>query len=159
MSRKMLLVSSALLAAACSGQALAAEGKYDGQSCYVGQTQVIAHADGFLALSGLYTGTTPSGLDGRQFSSRCVGSVVVTGDQVDINGACEYVDKDGDKYLGVFARKGDAQKVEGTWRTVHGTGKYAGITGNGNWFPTSFPPNGVPGTDILCSHEWGTYKY
>jgi hypothetical protein len=66
---------------------------------------------------------------------------------------------DGDKVLGVYARKGDPAKAEGTWHVEHehGTGKFAGMTGDSKWMPvTNFPP--VPNVISTCNHEWGTYS-
>jgi hypothetical protein len=67
----------------------------------------------------------------KMMSAHCAGSFVNIGDQVDEHGACEYVNAAGDKLFGVYARKGDAAKAEGTWHVVHGTGKFAGMTMDG----------------------------
>ena len=42
---------------------------------------------------------------------------------------------------------------------VHGTGKFAGISGEGKWLPIGvFPPTGMPDMTTACNHEWGTYN-
>jgi hypothetical protein len=46
------------------------------------------------------------------------GSFANIGDQVDEHGACEFVNAAGDKFFGLYARKGDAAKAaEGRPRT------------------------------------------
>ena len=65
----------------------------------------------------------------------------------------------GDKLFGVFARKGDPTKVEGTIRLVHGTGKFAGVSGWGKYKETGpYPPSGAPNTLDGCFHQWGAYE-
>jgi hypothetical protein len=162
MSCKTLAAFSALLASSLPMQAFAVEGKYDGQSCYTVQTQLISHADGYVAGSEAYVGMVPDWQGGPLFkmlSAQCTGSFVNTGDQVDEHGACEYVNAAGDKFFGVYARKGDTAKTEGTWRVVHGTGKFEGMTMEGKYMSIGpFPASGVPNTTVACYHDWGTYS-
>ncbi len=81
------------------------------------------------------------------------------GDQVDEHGACEYVDPAGDKFFGVYARRGDAAKAEGTWHVVHGTGRFEGMTMEGKYISIGpFPPSGAPNTTTACYRDWGTYS-
>jgi hypothetical protein len=90
-------------------------------------------------------------------SGRCVGAFTLINSDYNENGSCEFWNADGDKVLGVYARKGDPAKAEGTWHVVHGTGKFAGMTGDSKWMPvTNFPP--VPNVISTCNHEWGTYS-
>ena len=80
---------------------------------------------------------------------------IIDGDYSE-SGSCQYWNAAGDKIFGVYARKGDVAKAEGTWRVVQGTGKFEGITSEGNWIPLApFPP--VPNVATQCNHEWGTY--
>jgi hypothetical protein len=161
MLRTLLLVSTALLFSAFSTQAFAAEGKYEGQSCYAGQAQLIPHADGYVAGSAAFVGMAP-GWEGSPFkmmSAHCAGSFANIGDQVDEHGACEFVNAAGDKFFGLYARKGDAAKAEGTWHVVHGTGKLEGMTMEGKFMSIGpFPPSGAPSMITACNHEWGTYS-
>ena len=65
----------------------------------------------------------------------------------------------GDKYFIVYSRKGDPAKAEGTWRVVHGTGKFADMSGGGKWMPIgNFPASGMPNMFNGCNHEWGSYN-
>jgi hypothetical protein len=58
--------------------------------------------------------------------------------------------------FGVYSRKGDPAKAEGSWHAVNGTGKWEGITSEGKFMPIgAFPP--VPNVISTCNHEWGTY--
>jgi|SRR6516162_1896222 len=161
MSCKALVVSSALLASCFPIQAFAAEGTYDGRSCYAVRTQLISHAEGYVAGSEAYVGMVPDWGGGpfNMLSARCAGSFVNIGDQVDEHGGCEYVNAAGDKFFGVYARKGDAAKTEGTWHVVHGTGKFDGMTMDGKYMSIGpFPPTGAPNTTTACYHDWGTYS-
>jgi hypothetical protein len=91
-------------------------------------------------------------------SSHCVGTFTVLRGEPEVNGVCEFADAAGDKILQSFARKGDPAKVEGTHRFIHGTGKFAGISGEGKYkIIGEIPPPGM--TNMLggCDHAWGTY--
>ena len=141
MSRKTHAAFGALLASSFPMQAFAAEGKYDGQSCYSVPTQLISHADGYVAGSEAYVGMVPDWQAGpfKMLSAYCTGSFVNIGDLVDEHGACEYGNAAGDKFFGVYARKGDGAKAEGTWYVVHGTGKFEGMTMEGKYMFPSRP--------------------
>jgi hypothetical protein len=145
--------------AALTGSAFAADYKFDQASCYSGPAHLIQHSDGIIA--GSYEGTGMlRGTEGAPFSmlsGRCVGAFTLINSDYNENGSCEFWNADGDKVLGVYARKGDPAKAEGTWHVVHGTGKFAGMTGDSKWMPvTNFPP--VPNVISTCNHEWGTYS-
>jgi hypothetical protein len=157
---KMLLVSSALTALALSTQVLAAEGKFDDTSCYAGPSHVIQHAEGITSGSYVVVGMTlaTEGSPFHKISGRCVGTYSIVGGQYDENGTCEYVNAAGDKFFGAYARKGDPAKAEGTWHVLHGTGKFADMSMEGNWTPNGFPPFSEPSFAGGCNHEWGTYK-
>ena len=161
MSRMTFVFSGALLASAFSTQVFAAEVKFDQQSCFAGPIQLIQHADGILSGSYAVIGTSP-GTEGTPFrmnSGRCLGAFSIVNGQQDENGSCEFVDAAGDKYFLVYARKGDPAKAEGTWRFVHGTGKFADMTGEGKWMPIgTFPDSGMPNMTNGCNRQWGSYN-
>ncbi len=161
MSRMTLIFSGALLASAFSTQVFAAEIKFDQQTCYVGPTHLIQHADGILSASYAVIGTSPGteGTPFRMMSGQCLGAFSSVKNEYDENGSCEFVDSAGDKFFGVYSRKGDPAKAEGTWRVVHGTGKFADMTGGGKWMPIgTFPASGMPNMFNGCNHEWGSYN-
>jgi len=159
MSHKVLSAYSLFAGLVVCTQVCAAEGKYDNQACYAGPIHLIQHADGMVSGSYDLTGMTP-GTEGSLFymmSGRCVGSFTIIGGDYNEAGGCEYWNAAGDKFFGIFARKGDPAKAEGTWHFVHGTGKFAGVSGEGKWIPLgTFPP--VPNVGAGCNHEWGTYS-
>ena len=160
MSKKALLLSGAFVAL-FSTPGFAAEVKYDSQGCYVGPGHLIQHADGFMA--GSFDNVTmrlPGQNGSPLLAEHCVGSfMVIGGEPEQLTGVCEGVDPDGDKYLLTFARKGDPTKVEGTVRFVHGTGKYAGVTGEGKFkdIGENTPAPGVANTSGGCNRAWGTF--
>ena len=159
MSHKALVAYSLLAGLTVCTQVCAAEGKYDHQSCYAGPIHLIQHADGIVSASYDVTGMTMSDTEGSPFgmlSGRCVGSFTIVSGDYNETGGCEYWNAAGDKFAGIYARKGDPAKAEGTWHAVHGTGKFAGMTQEGNWMPIAFPP--VPNVASNCNREWGTYS-
>jgi hypothetical protein len=139
-------------------QVFAAEGKYDQQSCYSGPMHFLQHDEGMTAGSYEGIGRMP-GTEGTPFvlnSGRCLGSFTIIGGDYSEAGSCEFWNAAGDKYFGVYSRKGDPAKAEGIWHVVHGTGKFAGMSMEGKWMPIgNFPP--VPNYGGGCNHEWGTY--
>lgn len=159
MSRLTLMFSGVLLASAFSTQVFSAEVKIDGQTCYTGPIQLIQHAEGILSASYAVVGSSPGteGTPFRMMTARCLGAFSSVSGAHDENGSCELADPAGDKYFVVYSRKGDPAKVEGTWRVVHGTGKFADMSGGGKWMPIgNFPPSGMPGMFNGCNHESGT---
>jgi hypothetical protein len=162
MSDKVRVAYSLFAGLVVCTQVYAAEGKFDRQSCYAGPVHLIEHADGMVSGSYVTTGMTPMtpGTEGTPFamtSGRCVGSFTIISGDYNETGSCEYWDAAGDKYFGIYARKGDPAKAEGTWHVVHGTGKFAGMSQEGKWIPIgTFPP--VPNVTTACIHEWGTYS-
>jgi hypothetical protein len=140
-------------------QVCAAEGKYDQTSCYSGPSHVIQQGDGIIAGSYDSTGLMPGQEDTPfyRLSGRCVGQFSIINGEVSENGSCQWWNAAGDKIFGVYARKGDPAKAEGTWRAVQGTGKFEGVISEGKWMPIgAFPP--VPNVGSTCNHEWGTYS-
>jgi hypothetical protein len=162
MSRITLVFSGALLASAFSTQVFAAEViKTDHLNCFAGPIHLIQHADGIVSGSYDVVATSPGteGTPFRMLSGHCVGAFSNVSGQYDENGSCEWVDAGGDKFLGVFARKGDPAKAEGTWQIVHGTGKFADMSGQGKWMPIgTFPASGMPNMINGCNHDWGSFS-
>jgi hypothetical protein len=139
--------------------AFSGEGKYDQTSCYAGPIHMIQQGDGITAAS--YDGTgMMTGQEGSPFynmSGRCLGQFSIINGDYNESGNCQFWNAAGDKIFGVYARKGDPAKAEGTWHVVDATGKLAGLKVDGKWIPVSaFPP--VQGVISTCNHEWGTYS-
>jgi hypothetical protein len=159
MSHRVLLGCGMVAGLAFCTQSFAAEGKFDHMTCYAGPSHVLQQGDGIIAGSYDSTAMMP-GQEGTPYynmSGRCLGQFTIINGDYSESGSCQYWNAAGDKIFGVYARKGDVAKAEGTWRVVQGTGKFEGITSEGNWIPLApFPP--VPNVGTQCNHEWGTYS-
>src|ERR1700751_163583 len=155
MSRKVLC--SVFAALSFCTQVFAADGKFDGVSCYAGPVHIIQQGDGITAGSYEGNGMVP-GQEGTPYyrmSGRCLGQFTLINGDYSETGSCQYWNAAGDKIFGVYSRKGDPAKTEGTWHVVQGTGKFEGMTGDGKWIPiTAFPP--VPNTASACHKDQGT---
>jgi hypothetical protein len=155
----VLLVSSLFAVLAFCTEVCAADGKYEMTSCYAGPIHVIQQGDGIVSASYDVTAMMP-GQEGTPFynlSGHCVGQFSIINGDYNENGTCQYGNAAGDKIFGVYARKGDPAKAEGTWHVVQGTGKFAGMTSEGTWMPVApLPP--VPNVASTCNHERGTYS-
>ena len=140
-------------------QVFAAEGKFDGVSCYAGPAHVIQQGDGIVAASYASTAMMP-GQEGTPFyrlSGQCLGQFTLINGDYNETGSCQFWNANGDKIFGVYRRKGDPAKAEGTWHIVQATGKLEGLTSDSKWMPIgAFPP--VPNVGSACNHEWGTYN-
>lgn len=88
-------------------------------------------------------------------TAHCNGAFHQVGDAYYEAGSCEFFDAAGDKFFGVYEKKG--QQANGTWKVTGGSGKYAGMTQSGEWAQvTPFPmPGGVVGGQF---HWWGNTK-
>ena len=159
MLRRTLMASSIFGGLAFSTQVFAAaEVNYDTLGCVVGPVHVIQHADGFMSGSFDLIDTHADNPREGVLVGHCVGTFTVIGGEANSNGSCEYVNAAGDKYFGVFARKGGPE-AEGTWRVVHGTGKFADMSEEGKYKSIGeFPPAGVANMISGCNHSWGTTK-
>jgi hypothetical protein len=158
MAHRVLVSCGVLAGLAFCTQVCAAEGKYDMISCYSGPSHVIQQGDGITAGSFDLNAMMP-GQEGTPYykmSGRCLGQYSIINGEVSANGSCQFWNADGDKIFGVFARKGDPAKAEGTWHVVQGTGKLEGITSEGKWMPVGLPP--VANMGNQCNHDWGTYS-
>jgi hypothetical protein len=158
MSRKVLFGCGMFAALSFCTQGYAAEGKYEGTSCFSGPAEVIQQGEGITAGSYATTAMIP-GQEGTPYymtTGRCLGQFTLINGEWNESGSCQIWNAAGDKIFGVYSRKGDPAKTEGTWHVVQGTGKFEGMTGDGKWIPiTAFPP--VPNTASACHKDQGTY--
>jgi hypothetical protein len=113
---------------------------------YAGQARGENH------LTGMMPGQEGTPL--YMLSGRCLGQFSIINGDYSENGRCQFWNAAGDKIFGVYTRKGDPAKAEGTWHVVQGTGKLEGITLEGKWTPITLPA--VPNVASQCNHEWGT---
>jgi hypothetical protein len=84
----------------------------------------------------------------------CNGAFHQVGDAYYEAGSCEFSDAAGDKFFGVYEKKGQAN---GTWKVTGGSGKYATLTQTGEFSAVlPFPmPSDLTGAQF---HWWGTSK-
>ena len=92
----------------------------------------------------------------EHMSSRCAGvGSLINGRRVG-TGYCKFLDPDG--HTNVLAYSVSADKPgEGTWQYVHGTGKWAGITGGGGYHATTHGKPIAPGTLQSCNRVTGKF--
>jgi hypothetical protein len=158
MTRKVLLTCGIFAGLTLCTQVSAAEGKFDHKSCYSGPVRLVQQGEGIIAGSYEVTGMSP-GTEGTPYynmSGRCLGQFTQINGDYNESGSCQFWNANGDKMFGVYSRKGDPAKAEGTWHVVNATGKLEGMTSDGKWMPISaFPP--VPNVISGCNHEWGTW--
>jgi hypothetical protein len=149
-----IVLASASLAAA----PLPKEGPANWVGCYVGDTTLMEASKesqfGSFHLSGLTLGATEGTLlDGSTFE--CLFQVSIDATSRNGNGVCVIVDADGDKTSQNYAGVNGA----GKWNFIGGTGKYAGITGGGDYKPSrKFPAMMQQGKRGGCNNITGTYK-
>ena len=129
---------------------------YDNIHCYGGELTIIKHTKAHIAYTMHLTGTLRSNLPDSPvglMSSECVGAGSVMEGVAKSNGFCEFIDKDGDKYMGNW----DRTEKEGKWTVTNGTGKFTGVSGGGSIQLIAFPRGLSPGMFSGCSNSTGTY--
>ena len=86
--------------------------------------------------------------------AQCFGAWSLVSGSYEESGSCEMTDQSGDKFFGVYAKKGEA---DGSWKVTGGTGKYQGFQQAGPWNVAVAKPS-VPGQLGGIFRWWGTYK-
>jgi hypothetical protein len=160
MRQMTILVSSVCTGLVLSMSAFGADVKYDNTFCFTSKSTEVIEVGGFKAgnfeTHGIRMG--PEGDPFRAMAQHCVGQfTIINGEQEDTV-RCEAANAAGDKVFGVATRKFDTAKPggEGSLRILGGTGKFAGISGEGKSKMTdviSHTPEHISG----CAHSWGTY--
>ena len=131
---------------------------FEGTSCHVFDRTIISQGDSRVIFNiegqGVRWSDQPDFPFGRM-SVQCVGSGSAIGDQREASGYCDAIDADGDRYV---TKYGGGQG-KGTWSVVTGTGKFAGMTGEGSNTVIYFPRTALsPGTVQFCNDEEGTFR-
>jgi hypothetical protein len=162
MSRFTALVSSVVTGLVFAIPAFGADSKFDNQFCFVSTaTHAIVHTDGVKSGNFDTTGIRigPEGDPFRAMAEHCVGQfTAINGEQEDIV-RCEAVNAAGDKIFAMGSRKFNSLTTEQTelsFRIVHGTGKFAGISGEGKSKIVDVISHN-PAQISACAHSWGTY--
>lgn len=136
------------------------EGGYTFEFCPIGTAKTFSDNDKFFVMAydlNAVTRTTPPGLVFDRLGGRCYGIFANVSGRMQDSGFCEFTDLDGDKFWMDYI--GHPEGGGGTHRVVHGTGKYNGMTLQGeyqvdlDW--------GSISNDIAfqgCNPNKGTYK-
>ena len=134
------------------------EGAYELKFCTVGSGTTIAAND--QAYISHYSGTAvlstqPSGGPFDRQAAKCWGTLGIVKGKASHLGYCDLVDMDGDKWLMEYHGKED--NSGGTYVAVMGTGKYDGMTVEGEYKLDFYPGLSADGYSG-CHHNKGTYK-
>jgi hypothetical protein len=81
----------------------------------------------------------------NMFGQRCVGMLESIGSDISDHGTCTYTDKDGDSIFTPYSGKNGHE----TYELAGGTGKFAGITGSGEY---SIDPTPIKSDDKRVRH-------
>jgi len=135
-----------------------ADEPYDLTMCMSGQTSMLFASKELVIFNFQGDGMTMSNHENKKFhgtSYRCLGTNrIEKGVQQQIV-YCKYMDADGDIVVGEGIRTGS----EGTWKFLHGTGKWQGITGGGAiGVPVASGKSISEGTFQVCQRAKGTFS-
>lgn len=135
------------------------EGQFDFNICKFGKVDYPWQAKGLISDSfdRIAASVNENGRskDIDRQGSRCVGTYeIVRGEYRDF-GVCTQVDIDGDKWFMRYETRAD---LSGTWMAAGGSGKYAGMTAQGEYRPIGSVPGLVPNGFKSCNHYTGAYK-
>ncbi len=159
-----LAIATGVTTACLAGAAVAGkvnmpkEGPFAFDFCAVGEPQLltsgdkvtVSHYRNFANIR-----TEPAGKPFDRMSSICYGTYAnLDGHQQDF-GVCEWTDQDGDKFWVEY--HGSADGAGGTYTAPYGTGKYEGMTLNGQYV-LDFWPAATKDVFQGCFKNKGTYK-
>ena len=99
--------------------------------------------------------TEPAGRPFDQQSVRCWSTAGTVAGKAQEVGYCEAVDQDGERWYAEY--HGNVEGTGGSYTAVHGTGKYAGMTLNGE-YSFKYWPSTSSDTAHICNPNKGTYK-
>jgi hypothetical protein len=134
------------------------EGSFAFDFCSVGEAQTLSSGDKlfvshFRSIANLHT--DPPGGPFDRMSSICLGTYTNIKGRQTAYGVCEWTDQDGDKIWLEF--HGSADGAGGAYTAPLGTGKYDGVTMNGEYV-LDFWPSATKEVSQACNHNKGTYK-
>ena len=140
------------------GLALAAETPLDYTVCRAGTVQFLEQSKEATLTSIDIAGVVAASNDKRfeNMTSRCIGVGSNMNGKPAGNGFCKYVDPDGDVHVTAYTAASD-KPGQGSWRFVHGTGKWAGIKGGGTYKVFTSGKPIVAGTLQNCNRVTGTF--
>lgn len=156
-SARRLWMAAVALCALAPGAPLPREGTIDATDCFVGRLLPLRHSENHSAAAWEMTGARRASTAGSAFdgtSARCVGLAWVFEGRFRGEGVCEFTDGDGDRALVKQQRDRDTL----TWAFVSGTGKFAGITGEGVYDSPDLFPSVAENVYQQCPHAVGRYR-
>lgn len=155
-SKLALVLTGGLITATAIAAEPPKEGKYDVHSVCSGPAYTLAGVKDHMG--GVYTATcTPDAAEGTLYHgivAQCFGAWSLVSGAYEESGSCEMTDHAGDKFFGVYSKKGQA---DGTWKVTGGTGKYQGMQSGGPWNVINQKP-ALPGQSAGVFRWWGTYR-
>ena len=109
------------------------EGDYKATGCYHGPAYVNTLSKDVMAGSYGLVGTVIAKEDDiwHDVSGKCNGAWQILDGEFTEMGSCDYVDLAGDRFFGIYTRK----NLDGTWKVIGGTGKFADMEQAGVWKP------------------------
>jgi hypothetical protein len=125
---------------------VAKEGDVSGTQSVSGTFKAAKIGDDFFLATGENMGVLVSDSGAGPFSDlsgRCVAQVLYVKGVGRDQGHCVYMDRAGDQFVTEFeapAAKLGAPAENGTYKYLGGTGKFAGLTGQGEWVFTRMRP-------------------
>lgn len=153
------VVAMSVLPPAVAGKVkMPKEGPFAFDFCAVGSGQDISLGDKVTVSSYRNVAnirTDPAGGPFDRTGATCLGTFASVDGKMQDFGVCELSDMDGDKWF--LEYHGNADGAGGTYTAAYGTGKYQGMTLNGEYV-LDFWPAAIKGGFQGCFHNKGTYK-
>ena len=139
------------------GLAPAAETPLDITVCRAGTVQFLEQSKEATLTLIDFSGVVSASNDKRfeNMTSRCIGVGSNVNGKLAGNGFCKYLDPDGD--VSVIAYTASDKFGEGSWKYVHGAGKWTGIQGGGIYKVFTRGKPIVAGTLQNCNRVTGTF--
>jgi hypothetical protein len=134
-SASTIALCSTLVAALYAGSA-AAQYTHVGMDCRAGTLNVLAKGDDLFIVGIEQRGILQSRSDKKLFDNwtqRCVGSVATIAGKRSGEGYCRNVEPATGDFVIVQWKQDEQRQGAGTYRYIHGTGKWKGISGGGTY--------------------------
>jgi hypothetical protein len=152
-----LLTILAAIALLLTFHGSAAAGEYDITNCSSATITPVTSGQDLTILLVDAKGIARASADKKAFdnnSFHCVSLMRMYRGQRSGNGACRFVDPDGDAVVGEMV----LGPSDGTWTFLEGTGKWKGIKGGGNFVSITSAKPIAAGTTQGCGRATGKYE-
>ena len=153
------LVELALMSESSVAEAgnLPREGTFDFNWCAAGEVRHVAVSDQLAIGAARADAAIYSNPRGGPFDlsgSHCEAVYHLDAGTWRVNGYCVQQDSDADKWVIKF----NDVNFAGSFETIGGTGKYAGMVATGEFKPIGIPPAVMPGVFQRCNRFTGSYR-